>query len=106
MEYCGKMAYTPKNYIFLPSLSLSLSDCWKRNYVKRPSFTDIVKDIKNLESSEFYTTTSHEDFRTMQSTWRGEIQKKFVEQKRMEPVSVCVCVCIYVMYMFISDQVM
>ena len=30
----------------------------------------------------------------MQSMWRGEIQQKFVELKKMQIVSVCVCVCV------------
>ena len=61
--------------------------CWRRDHVERPLFKDILADIKSLERSKFYTTTSHEEFRTMQSTWRGEIQKKFMELKKMEHVS-------------------
>ena len=76
-------------------LFLYLTACWKRNHVTRPSFERISAEIKSLQCSEFCSSTSHEDFKTMQSMWRGEIQQKFVELKKMQIVSVCVCVCVW-----------
>lgn len=63
-----------------------LTACWRRDHVERPSFEDILMDIKNLEDSEFFSDLSDQEFLTMQSTWRDEIQKKFVELKKMEHV--------------------
>ena len=48
---------------------------------------DIVTDIKATMDSEFCNSTTHEEFKSMQSLWREEIQKKFVELKKMEIVS-------------------
>ena len=48
---------------------------------------EIVKAVKRMEVSDFCVTTTHEEFRSMQTLWRGEIQKKFVELKKMEHVS-------------------
>ena len=83
-----------------PLPSSPSSACWRRDHAERPSFVKILKDIQCLEGSDFCTATSHEEFRTMQSTWRGEIQRKFVELKKMEHVSargyVCMYVCMYV----------
>jgi len=63
------------------------SECWEREYTKRPSFVEIVADIKAMQSSEFCHSTSEEEFRSLQTLWKGEIQKKFVELKKMELVS-------------------
>lgn len=53
---------------------------------------EIVADIKATMNSEFCHSTSHEEFKTMQTLWRGEIQKKFVELKKMEIVSISIIV--------------
>lgn len=48
---------------------------------------EIVADIKAMMRSDFCHSTSEEEFRSLQTLWRGEIQKKFVELKKMELVS-------------------
>ena len=46
-----------------------------------------MADVKRLEGSGFCSSMTHEEFGTMQSTWRGEIQREFVKLKEMEHVS-------------------
>ena len=43
--------------------------------------------LGQMESSEFFMSTSHDEFRTMQSTWKEEIMSEFVKQKKLEKVS-------------------
>ena len=63
------------------------ADCWMRDYAERPSFEQILEEVTSLEDSDFCDSTDDEQFRSMQTMWRGEIQKKFVELKKMEHVS-------------------
>ena len=75
-------------FIWCNFLLLSLfAACWQRDYAKRPSFVGILKDVKLMECSDFCVTTTHEEFRSMQTLWRSKIQMRFVELKKMEHVS-------------------
>ncbi len=66
-------------------LPLPLTGCWDRVHSNRPSFTDILKDLKLFRAEELFSA-SHEEFRTMQSTWRQAIQEKFDTLKKVEQV--------------------
>ena len=61
--------------------------CWEREYPNRPSFTRIIEILKEVEGSAFFSTTSDEVFRSIQSSWKEEIQQVFTELKKKEAVS-------------------
>lgn len=61
--------------------------CWQRNHKERPSFQQIMVALRQMENSQFFMSTSHEEFRSMQTNWREEILSKFLEQKKLEKVS-------------------
>ena len=64
---------------------LLIPDCWKQDHRERPSFKQIVSDVRHLEQSGL-PSISHEEFSTIQSTWLGEVQKTFVELKKFHRV--------------------
>jgi len=43
--------------------------------------------LKEVEGSAFFSTTSDEVFRSIQSSWKEEIQQVFTELKKKETVS-------------------
>ena len=61
--------------------------CWQKAYSDRPSFTEILSTLKDIEREEFMTTTSLDDFLSIQSIWRSEIKEKFLKFKTEEIVS-------------------
>lgn len=61
--------------------------CWQNEYSKRPTFSEILKQLRNIEREEFMTSTSFDDFASIQSTWKSEIQEQFLKFKREESVS-------------------
>ena len=63
------------------------TDCWVRDHSNRPSFIDIQVNLKEVEGESFFSATSHEEFRSIQSSWKEEIQRNFLELKKIETVS-------------------
>lgn len=53
---------------------------------KRPSFKDILNDLKAIERSGFLLTP-HDSFHTMQDGWKKEIAEVLEELKQKEYVS-------------------
>ena len=60
--------------------------CWKRQHSERPSFHEVLITLSQIQQSEF-SHTSDEEFKSLQSTWKIEIQKRFKELKKIETVS-------------------
>ncbi len=63
------------------------TDCWQRTHSDRPTFTEILVHLKEAEEESFFSSTSHEVFRSIQSSWKDEIRERFVELKKIEAVS-------------------
>jgi hypothetical protein len=63
------------------------SACWQKEHTKRPPFTEILGRLKNIEQEEFMSSTSFDDFLSIQSTWKTEIHEQFLKFKREESVS-------------------
>ena len=61
--------------------------CWQKEYSKRPPFTEILVRLKDIEHEEFVTSTSLDDFLSIQSTWKSAIQEQFLKFKMEERVS-------------------
>ena len=61
--------------------------CWARNHTERPSFSEILGELNMMEEDEFFSTTSDEVFRSIQSSWKGKIRERFQELKKVEMVS-------------------
>ncbi|CAI8048355.1 Mitogen-activated protein kinase kinase kinase 9 [Geodia barretti] len=61
-----------------------MSACWQKEHTKRPPFTEILDRLKNIELEEFMSSTSFDDFLSIQSTWKTEIQEQFLKFKREE----------------------
>ena len=74
-------------WVYLSIYYLQLTGCWERVYTERPSFMDILQRLKAAEDEAFFSSTSHEVFRSIQSSWKEEIRGKFIELKKVEAVS-------------------
>ena len=61
--------------------------CWQRDHTVRPSFTEIKRSLTEMQCSEF-SHTPHETFRSIQHSWKQEVQRRFQELKKIESVSV------------------
>lgn len=61
--------------------------CWQNEYSKRPAFSEVLRQLRDIEREEFMTSTNFDDFASMQSTWKSEIQEQFLKFKREESVS-------------------
>ena len=63
-----------------------VTDCWQRRHPQRPNFNTIYSILSDLQHSDF-SQTSHEVFKSLQSTWKHEVQKCFQELKKNQSVS-------------------
>lgn len=60
-------------------------DCWKRDSHQRPSFKGILDRLSNV-TTEFLSTPP-ETFQSIRMNWKEEVQRKFLEFKDKELVS-------------------
>lgn len=82
------MLYCPLYTLVTENLRISThTDCWQKEYSKRPTFSEVLWQLKNIEREEFMTSTSLDEFVSIQSTWKSEIQQQFLKFKREESVS-------------------
>ena len=65
----------------------SLSDCWKSDAHERPLFPDILRSLEKIGSSGFPATDA-DSFRSMQESWKHEIELSFDELKEREKVRI------------------
>ena len=85
---------TPKLLVFVYLLCCinficlySLSDCWKSDAHERPLFPDILRSLEKIGSSGFPATDA-DSFRSMQESWKHEIELSFDELKEREKVRI------------------
>jgi len=59
--------------------------CWSIEPKDRPTFVDIMLQLEEIGNSPFITT-SHASFRSLQQTWRVEIESCFAELRARDDV--------------------
>ena len=59
--------------------------CWRIEPGDRPTFVDILLQLEEIGHSAFITT-SHASFRSLQQTWRVEIESRFAELRTRDDV--------------------
>ena len=63
--------------------------CWRTEPEERPKFVDILLQLEEISNSPFITT-SHASFRSLQLTWRVEIESRFAELSSRDDVRACI----------------
>lgn len=63
----------------------SVSDCWKSDAHERPLFPHIIQNLEKVASSDFAATAA-DSFRSLQESWKAEIERIFGELKEREKV--------------------
>ncbi len=71
-----------------------LSDCWKSDAHERPLLPHILKSLQKIASSGFAMTAA-DSFRSMQESWKTEIERIFEELKEREQVRKIQLPCIF-----------
>ena len=62
--------------------------CWRISPDDRPTFVDILLQLREISNSPFITT-SDASFRSLQQTWRVEIESCFAELRARDDVRTC-----------------
>ena len=65
---------------------LDFSDCWKSDAHERPLIPHILRSLEKIACSDFPETAA-DSFRSMQESWKHEIERIFEELKEREEVS-------------------
>jgi len=60
-----------------------MEDCWKPDAHERPLFPHILQSLEKIASSDFATTAA-DSFRSLQESWKAEIERIFGELKERE----------------------
>ena len=79
-----------RQIVILMLLSMLFSkDCWKSDAHERPLFPHILQSLEKIGSSDFAATAA-DSFRSMQESWKAEIERIFADLKEREKVHVTV----------------
>ena len=74
-------------YVANTSTDVNCAVCWNIEPRDRPTFVDIILQLEEIGNSAFITT-SHASFRSLQQTWRIEIEQCFEELRSKDDVRI------------------
>ena len=102
LSYCPQRAHDKlvnynysKIYFFFMHIHVV---CWNREHSLRPSFTTSKQILTSIQNSEF-SQTSHQDFHSLQHSWKQEVHKHFEELKKVEQVSIIYNYCAIIRFL-------